>query len=381
MKVITDFSVSSRPLRVGAGFDPRCLFARGANGTYWSAAYPARVFADTAAGTSAQFGQSVARVNDVSPNELNPVQPNTAQRPLLGIAPLGGRRNLLLRTEDLTSNYWDKRNDLTVTHEGDGVFRLTDAIRATPTRYAIRANSGSGVMSSGPRTVSVDVKAGTISHIILAQQTSGTQNAQGGSSTIFDIANGQFSFVGGGFVATSVQNLADGWFRISASRNDAESASFRGFSIGMGDNDYVGDGSGTVFVRFPQAEAGLEPNPYQRVGATGLDVTEQGLPSPAFIRFDLSDDVLTTTFPDGGTFDVMLFGRKGSWIERDMTITPGDSLNIGPTTITGGPEGLLDIMGDLVGWLVLDRMLTDPEISRLARFHKRLGAGELLEAN
>lgn len=200
MKVITDFSVSSRPLRVGAGFTPRSLFAQGAGGVYWSAAQPDRVFADTPASAPGLFGHSVARVNDLSPNERNAVQASAALRPLLGRAP----------------------------------------VDAPP----------------------------------------------GGA---------------------------------------------------------IDQGSG-----------------------------------PAFIRFDLADDVLPITFPDGGTFDVMVFGRKGSWIARDVEIAAEGSLNIGPTTITGGPAGLLTALGDIVGWTAVDRTLTEAEVNRLVQFHKARGAKGLL---
>lgn len=141
---------------------------------------------------------------------------------------------------------------------------------------------------------------------------------------------------------------------------------------------WIAAGTETVRLRRPQFERAPSPTPYQRVG-NALDVTEDGFPSPAFIRFDLSDDVLPTTIPTGGTFDVMLFGRGGSRIERDVTIGAGGSLNIGPETITGGPAGLLAALGDLVGWVAVERSLSAFDVNRLVQYHKPLGAGDLLE--
>ncbi len=200
MKIVTDFSVTSRPLRIGAGFDPRGLFGPGVMGVYWSSAHVSAVFSDTGGGTPAPFGGSVARVNDQGPNGLDAVQPSAALRPLLGRAP----------------------------------------VTAQP---------------SGP----------------------------------------------------------------------------------------IDQGSG-----------------------------------PAFLRFDLSDDVLPTTFPTGGTFDVMVFGRRGSWIARDVSIASAGNFNIGPTSFTGAVAGVLPALGDIVGWLAVDRTLSAAEATRLVNHHKALGAKGLL---
>ena len=200
MKIVTDFSVTSRPLRVGAGFSPLSLFAEGETGAYLLVLPPDRAFADLDGLLSAAFGQSLARIDDLSANALHAIQPNAAQRPLLGRAPLGAA-------------------------------------------------------TGGP----------------------------------------------------------------------------------------VDQGSGL-----------------------------------AVIRFDLADDVLPVAFPDGGTFDVMLFGRQGSWIERDVTIAPAGSLNIGPETFTGAPKRLMHALDDIVGWVAVDRTITADEVARLARYHKARGAKGLL---
>ena len=344
------------------------------------------VFADPQAFAPANIGGSVALVRDLRALDTeasrDASQPNVAQRPLLGRAPLVGRRNLLLNTEDLDDDYWDKRNGLTVTDEGAGVFRLNDASHETPRRYVLRARSGGWVMPPGPRTISVEVKAGSIDKVVFAHQTSGTQSAGGGNSTIFDIAAGQFSSVGGSFVATSVQGLGDGWFRISASRNDADSTSFRGFTLGMADGDYAGDGTGTLFIRFPQAETGLAPTPYQRIGTSDLDITEPvtGLPSPTFLRLDLSDDQLVHAFPEGFVGEVLIFGRNASWIAPDVTVAPGGTLTIGPQGIAGLPEAFLAHLGDIVGWVPIGQSLDTQARAALLTHYRPKGARPFVPA-
>lgn len=200
MKFVTDLSFTSRPMRLRAGFNPLSLFAQGEAGAYHSAEPPEGIFADVDGQTPAQFGGSIARINDQSGAGRHAIQASAALRPLWGRAPAG----------------------------------------APP---------------GGP----------------------------------------------------------------------------------------VDQGSG-----------------------------------PAFIRFDRADDVLPTSFPGGGTFDVMVFGRQGSWIERDVTIAPGGSLNIGPDTVTGAPAGLLAALGDIVGWVAVDRTLTSSEVAGLVTYGKARGGKGLL---
>lgn len=200
MKIVTDISITARPMRVGRSFDPSMLFAGGIAGGAYAATSPSKVFSDQAGQVQAQIGQSVARVHDIGPNLQHMIQPSAAMRPLLGRAPVG----------------------------------------AAP---------------GGP----------------------------------------------------------------------------------------IDQGSG-----------------------------------PSFLRFDLSDDVLPTTFHDGGTFDVMVFGREGSWIERDVTIASAGSLSVGPRSVTGGAEGLLASVGDIVGWIAVGRTLTGTEVARLVAFYKAFGAKGLL---
>lgn len=83
MKVITDFSVSSRPMQIGAGFRPTALFSGGASGAWFDMTDPATLFADLAGTTPAMPGDPVALVLDKSGNGNHAQQPTFASRPLL----------------------------------------------------------------------------------------------------------------------------------------------------------------------------------------------------------------------------------------------------------------------------------------------------------
>lgn len=112
------------------------------------------------------------------------------------------------------------------------------------------------------------------------------------------------------------------------------------------------------------------------VGVPSGGALDQGA-GPHFIRFDLADDALSVALP-AGSYDVMIFGRAGSWIERGVAIGSGGSLDVGPRTISGAPSGVMTALGDIVGWVVVDRISTEPEITRLLGYHKARGAKGLL---
>lgn len=135
----------------------------------------------------------------------------------------------------------------------------------------------------------------------------------------------------------------------------------------------------TVDISAPQLEQASAPTALQITGANGLDITEQGVPSFAYMRPDLDDDVLPTELA-GGDYDVFIAGRKGCWVEPAVTIGTGGTFAIGPTTFTGGPPGLLAAVGDLVACVPVDRTLTQMEIDRLHAYYASRGAGPMLEA-
>lgn len=143
----------------------------------------------------------------------------------------------------------------------------------------------------------------------------------------------------------------------------------------------------TVYTKDIQIET-APATAYQVVGATGYDVTEAGLPSYGYIRPDLMDDYLTVTTPAAQTGDVMVFGRKGTWLETGVAYGSGAAVAIGPTTMTGLPAGLLaavqgpvsDIAGGLVGVLAIGRSLTEAERAAAINYYKARGAAGLLAA-
>ncbi|MCC5983437.1 MAG: hypothetical protein JJU42_03625 [Rhodobacteraceae bacterium] len=302
-------------------------------------------------------------------------------RPLLGRVPVAGRRNMLQYTEALDNAWWEKIGT-TISDLGNGEFELT----ANAGEGSKRLQASEPTFPDDPEDAcwSVEVQYVNWPRVTLLG-VGGSPSSGNQSGATFNLETGEVVYESSG-VVTTMTLLPDGWYRISMQGGDNDFRRRRrlimldgNFAFASGNQNWTADGTEKVRVRRPQFERAEAPTPYQRVG-NALDVTEDGFPSPAFIRFDLSDDVLPTAFPDGGTFDVMLFGRQGSWIERGVTIAPAGSLDIGPTTITDGPAGLLAALGDIVGWTAVDRTLSGAEVSRLVKYHKARGAGDLLES-
>lgn len=309
-----------------------------------------QVFSDTDGTTPAAFGGQIARLDDAGPNGRNAVQPGVAFRPVFGREPITGRRNFLVRTEEFGAAGWVREN-----------------ISASGTTVNLTAKSPFSLGNIGNRFL---------------QNLTGLGNRLGRTFTATVLLPPKsmwsdpdavllFGLVGG-IAGAGVELTATDDYQLAVDTRTVESSGTVVSWVLAADRDVTITGIGRV-----QLEEASAATAYQRVGSA-LDVTEAGVQSVRFIRFDLSDDVLPTVFPDGFAGDVFIAGRNGSWIERGVTVAPGGSLNIGPSTLTGGPAGLLAALGDIVGCAAVERALTDTEIARLVAYHRAKGAKGLL---
>lgn len=347
------------------------------------------VFADPQALAPASIGGSVALVRDLRALDTeasrDASQPNVAQRPLLGRAPLIGRRNLLLNTEALTESYWTRRN-LFVSPTTGNAWTLTS-------EPGIDIHPG----ITGPRDIlqegddgwaSVELRAGTHARVVIGFHENAASNSAG--RALFDLTTSQVIATAGGSGYTirsaDIESLEDGWLRCSLNARQGSNRTLRGFIIRLAHPSRVGtlrsddtrfspEGHEHIFMRFPQVER-VSRTPYQRIGASDLDITEPvtGLPSPAFLRFDLSDDQLVHAFPDGFVGEVLIFGRNASWIAPDVTVAPGGTLTIGPQGIAGLPEAFLAHLGDIVGWMPIGQSLDAQARAALLTHYRPKGA-------
>jgi hypothetical protein len=74
------------------------------------------------------------------------------------------------------------------------------------------------------------------------------------------------------------------------------------------------------------------------------------------LRLDLTDDSLSHSLASGLAGDLIVFGRSGSWIVRDLSVSPGAALSIGPSSASGAVQGMLHGLEILpAGWLSIAR--------------------------
>lgn len=291
-------------------------------------------------------------VDNISVRELpgiHALQSSASLRPLLGRAPLAPRRNLLSRTEEPINPPWPASGFTTVAGVADPLggnraIRITSTAAANARFFQSYAAQGAGV---------------AVTHQVWARRVSGTGVVRfGGAANTW--------------LTQQIITLTSEWQKFVATSPSTSGNGTGGGFFGL-QLDTLGD---TIEFALPQAERGSVDTAYQRVGAV-TDVTEAGVPSYPFVRFDLSDDRLDTVLPQAVTGDVVIAGRNGSVI-APHSYAANSTFQLGPTSYTGGTPGILRAIGDVVGWSILDKTLTAAEQERLMRFYKRRGAKGLI---
>jgi hypothetical protein len=232
------------------------------------------------------IGNSVFSIDNISVKELagnHAVQATTANRPIYGIHPVGGRRNLLERTEDFSNAYWTVgAQNLTAISSG----RITPNTTLTQHRYD-RATTIAAV----PHTFSLEVKADGYNFVWLRLGTA--------ISAVFNATTGAATGVAAGATA-SFTNAGDGYIRVSLSATTAGNDTLRINVLPTSTTaDFAGDGTSGVLIRNAQLEAGSTASAYQRV-TDQYNVTEAGVPSVSYLFFDgVNDSLATPTITPG----------------------------------------------------------------------------------
>jgi hypothetical protein len=267
------------------------------------------VFQITATAGVANYTFSNISVKELAGNHAT--QATAASRPTFGVVPLGGRRNLLVYSEqfDVTTGGWTKEASTapssTATPAPVGtsaVNLLTD--NATSARHIVY-QSFSGVLSDS-RTLSVYAKQNTLRYLVLSVTNQGDTNCY---SAVFDLQAGSASATKVNGTATITANapvaVGGGWYRCSISGTmGAGSGNFYPF-IGTSDRaDFSGalaqnnmpvyaGSSQSLYIWGAQLETGSTATAYQKV-TTAFDVTETGVQSLSYLSFDGVDDFMVT---------------------------------------------------------------------------------------
>lgn len=344
----------------------------GEDGLFWSVSPAHGMNNNTGTLHPNNPGDAIGLQYDLGPNEINAAQVTATARPLLGRVPVGGRRNLWTHTNNLRDAVWAKTG---VTIDAEPVL----AYDGTKTAWVVREDTSNGFhriarnTTTGNSRASIEVKAfgRTEAHIGFFWN-----NGPLIGSLILNLNDG--SVVSTSLSADNlIEALDDGWYRIGVGRNGMNGGAttiYLSLSNG-GSISYAGDGSSGLLMRYPQTELNAHTN-VQIVGATARDVTEPGVPDVHYAYFDGSDDILPFTVPaiTGGT--IVLAGTNGIWIDS-LTVSAG-TFNLGPTTYTGGPAGILAVVGDVIGMFIIGRALTSGEQTALINYFKQRGAPDTL---
>lgn len=349
MKVVTDLSLTSASCRPNHGWQPAVLFRGGEQGVLFTPSQGAVLFSDPEGTVTAQFGGSVALMNDASGNGVNAVQATASARPIYGRVPATGRCNLLTETETLDSGTWVV-TEATTAPEGDGVVSITPSTNKTAhSAYLIDFMEWA---DNGDYTYSIEVK-GTDTGVFDIVRFSSREKGNTFPGVWVDLMDGSKEDRQSP-TATTVTDMGDGWYRITLTANAGTGAATALFQIVLangGTSSFAGDGSAALLVRKPQAEVGTSATDYQRVGST-YDVTEDGVRSLAYLFDDGVDDALNATLPDLGTDATLAYAS-----DQGVTIQTGQTIG----------AGAFDVLRDdmLFGMVVIDRALTTAENARL----------------
>ena len=306
-------------------------------------------------------------------------QPSTALQPVLGRSPKE-RRNLLTWTEDFTNAVWSK----------SGVTATASVITPTTadTTHAVYYHSN----ESGRNALSFVVEPIGYTKVYIGVLYS--PNSRGGGFS-FDLSGsgsvGEFTGSDVGVLDAKIEWLGGNKYLCSATFENTFEGNFDRWIIApLPDSQYptpnlsasakepqfVGDGVSGIKVHGSQ----LEPNdvtPYQKAKSQ-YDITEEGVPSYTYIRYDHVDDKLPQAYPEAKTGDLLICGRDGSWIDRDVSVAAGGSLSVISGKDSPKTPGIAPALGDIVGSLHAPRTLNDYEIAKLTEYWQERGAKGLL---
>jgi hypothetical protein len=299
---------------------------------------------------SARFNASGASgntftVDNISVKELpgnHAVQATTANRPIYGIHPVGGRRNLLVRTEEFENAVWAKSNSTITANTSvapDGTTTADTLFWATSTAPQVTTATAVTIPAGSPVTLSGYAKAGTKSSFRLILFTDGSNYAE----VAFNISAGTAgtpAVAGTRYTAASasIVNVGNGWYRcsISASTNTLTTV----YSWLRADTA-VGSGD-SILIWGAQLETGSTATAYQRV-TDQYNVTEAGVSSVSYLFFDGVNDSLATSTITPGVNKAQVFAgvRKlsdaavGTVAELSTTVANSGSLSVRAPTTTG----------------------------------------------
>lgn len=345
---------------------------------------PPYLFTDSARTTLITApGDPVGGATDLSGNGNHWAQPSDPDRPVYGIVPATGRRNLLEYTEEFDNAYWVKPTDSAIdrTYPDNGVrFTADESFTSSSTSMRPATSVRSPGVTDDNLIAGYSASLRASVKINAGYAYFGGKN--GGGSRAFAVVIDSSGSVVTQHRASNVTindfsvtpSNDDGWFDvfIAATTTSSDNAA-RTLAFGGSASDNIATavtGPFDVQCRFPQYADGSEQIPYQRVG-NQFDVTEQGVRSLPVAHFNYTNHKISTDLP-AGTYTICIAGTNGSWF--DEVEHAGGTFDLGPTTYTGGPANLLEAMGLILEVIPREGALSDAEKARTLSYFESLGA-------
>ena len=259
--------------------------------------------------------------DNVSIKELpgfHATQATAGSRPIYGIVPVGGRRNLLTFTEQFDNAAWVKTRSSVTANAGvapDGTTTADKMVESTDVGDHFIQRAAVTVSTATTYTLSYYAKAAE--RTVLAIYVAGV-TATGVTS--FNLSNGTIIATSNNTVS-NIASVGSGWYRCSVTVT-TNSTSFSPYIYpNTGGTSYAGDGTSGILIWGAQLEAGSTASAYQKV-TTQYDVTEAGVSSLSYLAFDGVDDSLVTPTITPGIDKVQTFAgvRKLSDAAAGMLI-------------------------------------------------------------
>lgn len=260
-------------------------------------------------------------------------QATSAQRPTYGVNPITGTRNLYTYTEQFDNAIWGKTSgpvtvaaDVIVAPNGTITADKVQETTATADFFAISANP-SPVLFSSSYTWSCYIKAAERSFVAVNFSAIGVTGA-------FNLTTGATQ-VNSGPMTLSTVDVGNGWWRCIATFSTPASGTnllyhiiSPALSLSVGVT--VGTAGYGFYIWGAQIEQSATATAYQKV-VSQYEVTQAGVQSVGYLRFDGVDDGMVTPTITPGIDNVQVFAgvRKLSDAARGILV------ELGPPTATG----------------------------------------------
>jgi hypothetical protein len=188
----------------------------------------------------------------------------------------------------------------------------------------------------------------TLSLYVKAAERTWCRIADGGVTSggaFVNLSTGQFGTIEAGVTASSIQNVGNGWYRVSVTGVLAGTSSqvLVQIATGNGTTSYTGDGTSGILVWGAQLETGTTASAFQNIGTDKMTVfagvrlfttASYAVVGETSANYDTNNGVITI----GSTSSSVLFGSKGT-----LSSLPQPSQTFPVTAVL---TGIGDISGD-----------------------------------